>query len=373
MKRWNIGWGTVASCNMKCAFCYSRHKRENCLTPDFDAWKKFVDDNHDLINTINYGTGENTLSKDWFRLVKYIRSNYPSIRQALTTNGYLSESVKDGFCLRAFAEGIDEVDVSLDFSDKALHNAFRGQERAFDWAINTLSLCQKLNKSSTIVFLGSKENIFPDNIDGLFNIAAKYGAILRMNIFRPTFGINDFSKRFIVDFETVVDILKHIYENYSILAIGDSFFFSPLLTGIPKPDLSGNHSIRILADGSITPSTYLLENCYVLTDITKDTVLEKLSRNSRLLELTTNILPEECESCVYRKACSGGVRDRRYLWYGSLAHKDPYCPGAFAKIQTPILKVSRGNFVSVHEDYLPTIFFSPNRYNDISKMRDMND
>ena len=365
MKRWNIGWGAVASCNMKCAFCYSRHKRENCLTPGFDVWKKFVDDNHDLINTINYGTGENTLSKDWFRLVKYIRRHYPFIRQALTTNGYLSEAVKDEFCLSAFTEGIDEVDISLDFSDKALHNAFRGQERAFDWAINTLSLCQKSNKSSTIVFLGSRENIFPSNIDGLFNIAKKYGAILRMNIFRPTFGINDFSKKFIVDSETVVNILKHIYENYSILSIGDSFF-SPLLTGIPRPDPSGNHSIRILADGSITPSTYLLENRYILANITKDNVLEELSRNNRLLELTTNILPEECKSCVYRNTCSGGVRDRRYLWYGSLAHKDPYCPGTFSETQTPVLKISRGNFVSIHEDYLPTIFFSPNRDKNIS-------
>ena len=363
MKKWNIGWGAIASCNMKCAFCYSKHKRENCLVLGFDIWKKFIDDNHELINSINYGTGENTLSKDWFSLVKYIRTNYPTIRQALTTNGHLSEAVKDEFCFEVFKVGIDEVDVSLDFSDKARHNAFRGQNRAYDWAINTLSLCQSMNKPSTIVFLGSKVNIFEDNIDGLFEIASKYNAILRMNIFRPTSGINEFSQKFILDFERIVSILKYINQNYSILSLGDSFF-SPLLAGIPRPDPSGSNSIRILADGSITPSTYLLDNRYILANITESSVLKKLDSTHRAIELTTNILPAECASCVYRDTCSGGVRDRRYLWFGSLEHKDPYCPEIFTKLQQPSLHVVRGNFTSVHEEYLPTIFFSPIRKNN---------
>ena len=26
-KKWNIGWGTVSACNMKCEFCYSKTRR----------------------------------------------------------------------------------------------------------------------------------------------------------------------------------------------------------------------------------------------------------------------------------------------------------------------------------------------------------
>lgn len=28
MKKWNIGWGTVAACNMECQFCYSKERRK---------------------------------------------------------------------------------------------------------------------------------------------------------------------------------------------------------------------------------------------------------------------------------------------------------------------------------------------------------
>ena len=82
MKKWNIGWGTVSNCNMNCQFCYSKHRRKNSRDLGFSDWIRFIDENHEKINSINYGTGENTLKEDWFDLVAYIRKNYPQIRQA---------------------------------------------------------------------------------------------------------------------------------------------------------------------------------------------------------------------------------------------------------------------------------------------------
>ena len=118
MKKWNIGWGTISHCNMNCQFCYSKYRRKNSKDLSYSDWIKFIDENHLKINSINYGTGENTLDKNWFKLVSYIRCNYPEIRQALTTNGHLSEAVKDPECMEAFVNGIDEVDVSLDFCNE---------------------------------------------------------------------------------------------------------------------------------------------------------------------------------------------------------------------------------------------------------------
>ena len=359
LAKWNVGWGTVAKCNMNCKFCYSRENRRNAIGVGFDDWKKFIDDNHSEINSINYGTGENTLDKNWFRLVKYIRRQYPHIRQALTTNGHLSKAVADDeACLESFVDGIDEIDVSLDFCDRARHNEFRGQPSAYDWALETFALCQKFGKRTTLVFLGSRANIFEKNIDGLFEIAARYDAILRMNIFRPTLGIDEHSKKFIIERETIVNILKYIAQKHRILSMSDALF-SPILTGIARHDPSGHRSIRILSDGSITPSTYLLTPNYVIANIREEHVLERLTDDARLRGIMTNVLPQECEPCAYRNSCAGGVLDRRILWYGSLQRRDPYCPGAFAVMRTPIIKISGARFESVHEDYLPTIFFAP--------------
>ena len=75
MNKLSVGWGPISACNMNCQFCYSRHKRTNSKDLHYDDWVKFIDENNREIEAINYGTGENSLSLDWFKLVKYIRHN----------------------------------------------------------------------------------------------------------------------------------------------------------------------------------------------------------------------------------------------------------------------------------------------------------
>lgn len=358
MKKWNVGWGTVARCNMNCAFCYSRERRKKAEEIGLEDWIRFVDENHALINSINYGTGENTLEPEWFRLILYIRENYPEIRQALTTNGYLSVAVEDEFCYYAFQKSIDEVDVSLDFADEQKHIAFRGQPHAYQWALNTMALCQKLGKPLTIVFLGSSQNVTHSNIDGLFSIARRYGAILRMNMYRPTEGIDELSSQFIIDYNTVVDALTYISQNYSILSINDALF-SSILTGETISDPSGDRSIRILADGSITPSTYLIQDNYIVASILEKNALQRLEDSDSISSIVKRVIPDECKTCLFRNQCAGGVYDRRYLWFGTLNHSDPYCPGPFLIPPVQKVDVSKAEFHSVHDGYLPTMFFKP--------------
>ena len=47
--------------------------------------------------------------------------------------------------------------MSLDFAIREKHNYFRGQPKAYDWAINTLKMLQKDNKVAAIVFVGFEE------------------------------------------------------------------------------------------------------------------------------------------------------------------------------------------------------------------------
>ena len=358
VKKWEIGWGPISACNMRCQFCYSRGERltrgDLCLSD----WKRFVSQNAERIHTINYGTGENTLSFDWFQLVRFIREEYPEIRQALTTNGYLSEAVRNPECLWIFRNCIDEVDVSLDFCDRDRHTAFRGQEKAYDWAISTLELCATYQKPTTIVFLGSKVNVSRENIDGLFALAKTHHAILRMNMYRPTAGINAFSQNFIIPYKTVEDILRHIAEKYHIIALNDTLF-SAIFTGRAIEDPSGKKSVRILSDGSITPSTYLIRENYVVGNILNPNALKDLDERDVLTRLIYRFIPDDCRKCVYCNQCAGGVYDRRYLWFHTLQAKDPYCQGPYQRELPNPIPVTQTAFHTVHDGYLPTIFFSP--------------
>lgn len=356
--KWNIGWGTVSLCNMNCEFCYSKSKRKREKDLGFTEWKKFIDENHELINSINYGTGENSLSEEWFILVDYIRKNYPSITQAVTTNGYISEVIsKDNIKREIINRAIDEFDISLDYARLDIHNKFRGQKNAGKWAINTLEYCYRNNKEATIVCLGSKKNMYKENVDGLFKIAERFNAKVRINMYRPTDGVNEFSKQFIWEPGELIDMLKYINGKYKILAISDSLI-SNIMTDKSEEDPSGIDSIRILPDGSITPSTYLIKDDYVIGSILNDYALKDLEHNEVLRKTVKEIIPEECKDCKYCNKCKGGVIDRRYLWHGTLERKDPYCVFNIESMEK--IHIAEEKFKSVHYGYLPTMFFLPN-------------
>ncbi len=356
MKKYNVGWGITNACNMNCKFCYSKDTRHSTSDTTLKDWIKFVDENHEYIDSINYGTGENAISNDFFKFISYVRENYPSITQSLTSNGYIYERVsKDPELYDIYKKSIDEVDVSLDFAIPEKHNFFRGQPKAYDWAINTLKMLQKDKKTATIVFVGFEETMTPENIDGLFEIAKKYDALIRLNIYRPVSDNKEINEKFILSYKTLMSTLEYINEKYKIVTLSDVLLGNIYTREKDIKENTGIDSIRILPDGSICPSTYLItkdfRNKY---NIKQENVLSKV----KFEDFIEAPIPEKCKDCEIRNKCKGGVYDRRMLWNKTLNERDPYCPfendDDINKKQFKTLKKKR---VSVHDGYLPTMFF----------------
>ena len=355
--KWSIGWGPISACNMKCKFCYSRSNRELPSNLEYLDWIRFIDNNAEHIGSINYGTGENTMSPEWFKLIDYIRTNYPLIRQSLTTNGYLSVQVEKSNEYHEIAlKCIDEVDVSLDFAEAEAHSSFRGQPNAYSWAINTLEFCYKYSIPATIVFLGTDTVLDINNLQGLFDIAKKNNAKLRMNVFRPTMGLENDSQKFTASYNALINAILWINREHKILALSDPLFCSILTDDedIIEIDHSGIDSMRILHNGGITPSTYLISKEFQNNSILDDINLSKY-------EFSNIPIPEDCKNCHLLKRCAGGVADRRYLWYKTFKERDPYCPfreGNYLP-EEKIHIYGTGEVKSVHYGYLPTMFFEP--------------
>ncbi|MCI7084483.1 MAG: radical SAM protein [Tenericutes bacterium] len=356
MRKYNVGWGITNACNMNCKFCYSKDTRHSTSDTTLKDWIKFVDENHEYIDSINYGTGENAISNDFFKFISYVRENYPSITQSLTSNGYIYERVsKDPELYDIYKKSIDEVDVSLDFAIPEKHNFFRGQPKAYDWAINTLKMLQKDKKTATIVFVGFEETMTPENIDGLFEIAKKYDALIRLNIYRPVSDNKEINKKFILSYKTLMSALEYINEKYKVVTLSDVLLGNIYTREKDIKENTGIDSIRILPDGSICPSTYLItkdfRNKY---NIKQENVLSKV----KFEDFIEAPIPEKCKDCEIRNKCKGGVYDRRMLWNKTLKERDPYCPfennDDINKKQFKTLKKKR---VSVHDGYLPTMFF----------------
>lgn len=356
MKKYNIGWGLTNKCNMNCQFCYSKQARDEIDECSYSEWKTFIDNNYEFIDSINYGTGENAILDDFFRIIDYIRKNHPEIKQSVTSNGYIIEKINSNEeYKKIFEDSIDEIDVSIDFYKKEKHNLFRGQPKAFDWAMQTLDFCNKAGKLCTIVFVGCEETLEKDNIDGLFKLGYKYNALLRMNIYRPVSSIKELNERFILNYDTLKEALDYINEKYQIVSLSD-ILLGTIFTGQTHlKENTGNNSIRILSDGSICPSTYLISERYRNKYSIKDgKILDKIS----FLDFENPDIPKACIGCKYEKQCKGGVYDRRILWYGSFEQRDPYCPLRLGKeFPKNYYKISKKERVSVHDDYLPTLFF----------------
>ncbi len=358
--KFNIGWGLTNTCNMNCQFCYSKDTRKKSKEATIEDWKKFIDQNYSYIDSINYGTGENALNRDFFTFINYVRTKYPKIKQALTSNGYIYEAVsKKPENYEIYKRCIDEVDISLDFFDRKKHNSFRGQEQAYDCALNALEMLYKDKKPTTIVFVGFNETLTVDNIDGLFLLAKKYNCLLRMNIYRPVSESSETNHRFILDYKILNDSLKYIYEKYEIVALNDILLGNIYSKNSHIIENTGVDSIRILPDGSICPSTYLITEQYKNKyNIYQDYVLKNISFG----EFVNAKIPLACLNCTIKEKCKGGVYDRRILWYGSLSHRDPYCPfennDQFVQYNYHFSKEKR---LSVHDGYLPTMFFSNKR------------
>lgn len=360
MNKWSIGWGVISNCNMSCEFCYSRMKRKNSydLAPEY--WKQFIDKNAEYISSINYGTGENAISQEWFNLVKYIRDKYPSIRQALTTNGYISDAIKkDAKNKEIFLSSIDEVDVSLDYADSQKHNKFRGQPSAYNWAMDTIDFCHSNKIPLTIVMLGSKVNLYEENVRAIFEISRQFDAIVRVNLYRPTEGINKLSEKYILSVDELLTFLHFVSTSYKVLSINDPLL-SSLLTTKTIGDPSGTSSLRILPNGDVTPSTYLITDDFIVGNLKDDLSLKDINTNSCLNQKMRTVIPASCEKCKHSNTCCGGVIDRRYLWHGTLEKKDPYCYVDNAEIcdkHSFMISLSDDEFQSVHDGYLPTMFF----------------
>jgi radical SAM protein with 4Fe4S-binding SPASM domain len=290
--------------------------------------------------------------------VLHVHERHPSIRQAVTTNGSLYHMLanKDE-ALRIFG-ALVEVDVSLDFCDPARHNEFRRCAEAYSWALETIEECVTRGLMTTVVVLGTDETLDLRNLSELFDIAGSRQCFVRINIFRPTPGAHQVP----LSYNVLKRALLWMLSRHSVVALADPLF-AAIALGEERVDNSGRTSLRILPDGSITPSTYLVDHSYRAAHISDARIGGGLL-SSVLLNTIGDVgrIPAACDPCAYRETCRGGAYDRRLLWFSDLLERDPYCPLRHEKDLaswrvTSAARLSTGP--TVHDGYLPTLIFRP--------------
>ena len=142
-----IFWEVTKGCNLRCIHC--RATATELMSPDDLPTRKALD----IIKQIaDFGNpilvlsgGEPLYRADIFELAEY--GNSLGLRVALATNGTLvTKDIAD----RIKRAGIKRVSISLDGSDAATHDSFRGIPGAFDAAVYGLRNLQDVGVSVQI-------------------------------------------------------------------------------------------------------------------------------------------------------------------------------------------------------------------------------
>jgi radical SAM protein with 4Fe4S-binding SPASM domain len=142
-----VFWELTTGCNLSCVHC--RASATELMSPDDLSTSECLRIVDDLAQYAPFilvlSGGEPLWRRDVFEIAS--RANQHGIRVALATNGTL---VDEAMADRIKESGIVRVAISLDGTDRATHDSFRGHSGAFDSAIRGIKCLQAVGISTQI-------------------------------------------------------------------------------------------------------------------------------------------------------------------------------------------------------------------------------
>jgi radical SAM protein with 4Fe4S-binding SPASM domain len=360
---WTVGWGFSSACDLKCSFCYSRDVRREteCTAKGLNEAEEFLSTNSSSIGALNFGTGECFMDPAFLPLLDKCRELVPDARIAVTTNGMFADSAAVSGQNACLQRCIDELDVSVDFAAEVLHDKSRGKQGAWNRAMRALEQAINMGIETTIVMVGTKDTLTPDNVSGMFRLAQSFGVGLRLNVYMPT--SRDFTHSPSKD--QLRESITYLAERALQLRSSDPLLGALLGSYAPGLRIAAGNSCRILPDGRVSPSTYLVESPWISSDRVPVARLENLHRSEPFMAFHKGCIPETCSACCFADTCLGGSRERRWLWFDNFNMRDPYCPfvvdDSTAGIPWVVGREHKTDWqgATVHLDYLPTVIAHP--------------
>jgi MoaA/NifB/PqqE/SkfB family radical SAM enzyme len=296
-------WQVTYWCNYKCSFCdYWQERPKNEVTlEDFRIGAEKLAEIGSLM--ISVAGGEPFLRKDMPEIIAILaKYHYPIV----TTNGWM---INRELARKVYEAGLYAAGVSIDYLDPKKHDTMRGREGAFDRAVRALQYFseervrkgQRVNVS-TVLF---HDNL--DDIEGLIQLAAKYGATLGIQPY-STMKTGEESFRFGKEATGHLLKLKKKYKNFRSNPFFLRGFDQFLTTGGVSGCHAGKHFFNI--DNFSRVSKCVEHREKPVGKITELPIAETLDALKCENEVNT------CESCWYN--CRGEVEvlySAKGLWH----------------------------------------------------------
>ena len=346
-----IIWETTQACDLACLHCRaSAQPNRDRGELDTAEAERLMDTARRFGNPLFVLTGGDPLKRDdTVELVRYGTSI--GLRMAMTPSG--TPLMTPDVLGRLSEAGLARLAVSLDGSDAAIHDRFRGVSGSFEWTIRMLDTARQIGLSTQINTTMSSHNLH--DLEPIVELISTLGISLWSVFFIVPTGrarasdltsadefeqvfhrLYDLSKTASFDVKTTaaqhyrrVVLQRQVAERRSGAR---SEAATPLTAGIgfsladgvgrARGVNDGNGFLFISHRGEIYPSGFLPVSAgnvrtHDLVDVYRNSPLFRDLRDTDRLE-------GKCGICEYRTVC-GGSRARAYATTGNYLASDPYC------------------------------------------------
>ena len=164
-------WETTRACNLSCKHCRAipiKAMEDDELSTE--QARDLIRQSASLgVRIFVFSGGEPLMRPDLFELITFARSL--KMQVALATNGTMLD---ESWIQKIIDSGVGRVSVSIDSHIASVHDKFRGEDGAFDAAINGMELMKKMGQSFQINTTVTRRNM--DSLDKAVSLAEDIGA-----------------------------------------------------------------------------------------------------------------------------------------------------------------------------------------------------
>lgn len=311
-----IGVEITNKCNLRCLHCINSSSYDDKKEMSFEKIKEIIDYmQFHGVGCLDISGGEPLLHPDLEKILDY--GVQKGINLSLATNGllltqeYVELFIKHEVSIRISYDGYDELSCSK----------IRGKG-VFEHVLTNIKKAISKGLEPTLVSVLHSENVCEAEkyVESVSGLGVKK---LRLMPFAPI-GRGERSGMHMVSptqWKYILNNFQSWGARHGVLVVVDS----PLMAithDLVCPCVVGKLYLVIKTNGDAIPCSllnYPIGNIYqnTIDEIWNSSVMQEINDLSKL--------NEECQNCVYLKACSGGCRGMAYLMKGSFLCKDPLC------------------------------------------------
>jgi radical SAM protein len=334
-------WEMTRSCALKCSHCRAeaidqRNPGELTTLQAFEL----LDEIRKFGKPLVVLTGGDPMRRpDALDIVEYGATL--GLRMAMTPSG--TGEMNRQIVQKLKSKGLARLAVSLDGSNAAIHDKFRGVEGSFGWTLDILRWAKEAGLSTQINTTITRHNL--DDIDALADLMESLKIALWSVFFLVPVGRGRLSEEITAtDYEKVFekmadlstrcsfDIKSTEAPHYRRVLIqqkkAGAIFSGASLAGedgvarASKGVNDGNGFVFISHTGEIWPSGFLPLSA---GNVKRDSLVE-VYRDSDLFKNIRDVskLQGKCGACEYKNIC-GGSRARAFAVHGEMMAPDPFC------------------------------------------------